>query len=118
MAAATSVKNDAVQKLVNMLGADRANRVIADTMQKAGLSSLESAQDRYRFACELMTQGGLFEAIGRAIACAASSVRGNCPGPWKPFTRPSCRPIGETKTIVGSEVTSYLSATSTSPRYT
>ncbi len=71
MAAVTSMKNDAVQKLVNVLGADRASRVIAETMKKANLSSLETAQDRYRFACELMTQGGLFEAIGRAMKIQA-----------------------------------------------
>jgi len=71
MNATTSAKNDAVQKLVNVLGAERANVVVADTMRKAGLKSLESAQDRYRFACELMTRGGLFEAIGRAMKIQA-----------------------------------------------
>ena len=71
MNATTSAKNDAVQKLVNVLGAERANVVVVDTMRKAGLKSLESAQDRYRFACELMTRGGLFEAIGRAMKIQA-----------------------------------------------
>ena len=71
MSAATSMKVDALQKLVNVLGVDRANSLIAETMKNAGLTSLDSAQDRFRFACELMTRGGLYEAIGRAMKIQA-----------------------------------------------
>ena len=62
---------EAVQKLVNVLGQERAKRVVAETMQRAKLSSLTTAQERYRFACELMTQGGILEAVGRAMKIQA-----------------------------------------------
>jgi hypothetical protein len=67
----TELQDPALVKLVNMMGRDRAQRVIADTMRRAGLTALGSADDRYRFACALMAQGGVHEAIGRAIKIQA-----------------------------------------------
>ena len=64
-------KDPALIKLVNMMGAERAAEVYAETMRRAGLASLVTADDRYRFACELMTRGGICEAIGRAIKIQA-----------------------------------------------
>ena len=67
-----ALRNDpALVKLVNMMGAERAGEVIAETMSRAGLAALVTAEDRYRFACELMTRGGICEAIGRAIKIQA-----------------------------------------------
>lgn len=67
----TEATEHAVQKLVNVLGSERANRTIADTMRRAGLRSLDTPDERYRFACELMTQGGILEAVGRAMKIQA-----------------------------------------------
>jgi hypothetical protein len=61
----------ALVKLVNMMGRERAQPLIADTLRRAGLSGLFTADDRYRFGCELMTQGGICEAIGRSIKIQA-----------------------------------------------
>lgn len=61
----------AAQKLINVLGEERAKKVIAETMTRAGLRSLETPDERYRFACELMTQGGVLEAVGRAMKIQA-----------------------------------------------
>jgi hypothetical protein len=61
----------ALIKIVNVMGRERAQPVIDDTMRRAGLRSLATADDRYRFACALMTQGGVCEAIGRAIKIQA-----------------------------------------------
>ena len=65
------VQPQAVQKLINVLGAERARKVIAETMARAGLRSLETPDERYRFATELMTQGGVLEAVGRAMKIQA-----------------------------------------------
>ena len=61
----------AAQKLINVLGEERAKKVIEETMKRSGLRSLETPDERYRFACELMTQGGVLEAVGRAMKIQA-----------------------------------------------
>jgi hypothetical protein len=71
VAAPTAPRDPALQKLFNMMGRDRAGPIIAETMRRAGLRSLDSPDDRYRFACELMQRGGVFEAMGRAIKIQA-----------------------------------------------
>jgi len=74
MAVATGSRDlddPALKKLVNVMGRDRAATVVADTMRRAGLTSLSTPDDRYRFACALMTRGGICEAIGRAIKIQA-----------------------------------------------
>jgi len=72
MAVAVAPARDlALQKLFNMMGRDRAAPIIAETMRNARLRSLDTPDDRYRFACELMTRGGIFEAIGRAMKIQA-----------------------------------------------
>jgi hypothetical protein len=67
----TDTRDPALIKLVNVMGRERAQPVIADTLRRAGLTSLATADDRYRFACALMDQGGICEAIGRAIKIQA-----------------------------------------------
>jgi len=61
----------ALQKLINTLGPERGQAIYSEILLKIGRTSLASPDDRYRFACELMTRGGLLEAIGRAIKIQA-----------------------------------------------
>jgi hypothetical protein len=60
-----------VEKLVNVLGQERAVQLVSETMSRAGVISLDTPTERYRFACDLMKQGGLLEAIGRALKIQA-----------------------------------------------
>jgi hypothetical protein len=60
-----------VQKLVNVLGPDRAREVYVRTMESIGAQSLERPDDRFAFGCALMKFGGVLEAIGRAIKIQA-----------------------------------------------
>lgn len=61
----------ALQKLRNVLGAEKAAVVIAATLKQAGLDGLRTPDDRFKFGCALMTRGGILEAIGRAIKIQA-----------------------------------------------
>jgi hypothetical protein len=61
----------ALIKLVNLMGRERAAPLIAETMRRAGLTSITTPDDRLRFASALMANGGLYEAIGRAIKIQA-----------------------------------------------
>lgn len=72
MAAPSTVRTDpALAKLFNLVGRERAEPLIEETLKRAGLRALVTPDDRYRFACELMTKGGIYEAIGRAIKIQA-----------------------------------------------
>jgi hypothetical protein len=61
----------ALQKLVNLLGAERAETVVRETLQRIGLETLNTPDDRYRFAKELLKQGGALGAVGRAMRIQA-----------------------------------------------
>lgn len=61
----------AKDKIRNILGAARADAIIAETMRSARLASLESPDERYVFGEALTKKGGLLEAIGRAIMVQA-----------------------------------------------
>lgn len=61
----------AIAKLRQVLGDDRANALVARKMLELGLTSLDTADDRYRFGGALIKDGGLYEAIGRAIMVQA-----------------------------------------------
>jgi hypothetical protein len=61
----------AADKVRALLGEERGNAAITDAMRTAGLSSLEAADERYRFGAELSKKGGLLEAVGRAIMVQA-----------------------------------------------
>jgi len=61
----------ALAKIINVMGSDRAQTAIADAMQRAKLTALQSPNDRLRFAVALMQSGGIFETIGRAIKIQA-----------------------------------------------
>jgi hypothetical protein len=58
-------------KLTNIMGPARAKVLVAETLRQAGLTAIETPDDRYRFACALMLNGGICEAIGRAIKIQA-----------------------------------------------
>jgi hypothetical protein len=66
-----SVADPSLRKLVNVMGAERASKLIAETLERIGRERLETPEDRYRFATELMRHGGVLEAIGRAIKIQA-----------------------------------------------
>jgi hypothetical protein len=59
------------RKLVNVMGVERAESLVAETLRRIGRPALETPDDRYRFATELMRHGGVLEAIGRAIKIQA-----------------------------------------------
>jgi len=61
----------ACDKIRTVLGTDRGNEVITSTMRAAGLTAIDTADDRYRFGVELTKRGGLLEAIGRAVMVQA-----------------------------------------------
>ncbi len=61
----------ALAKLTNVLGPEKAAALAADCLRKLGIAGLATPDDRYRFGCELITRGGLLEAIGRAIKIQA-----------------------------------------------
>ena len=61
----------ALSKVLNMMGPDRGRAAIADAMRRASLTSLQTPDDRLRFACALMESGGICAAIGRAIKIQA-----------------------------------------------
>lgn len=65
------LSDPALQKLRNVLGAEKAAVVIAATLKQAGLDALRTPDDRFKFGCALMTRGGILEAIGRAIKIQA-----------------------------------------------
>lgn len=68
---ARELRDPALQKLRNVLGAEKAAVVIAATLERAGLDGLHTPDDRFKFGCALMTRGGILEAIGRAIKIQA-----------------------------------------------
>jgi hypothetical protein len=61
----------ALQKILNLLGPEKGQAVIDEVLRKIGCTTLSSPDDRYRFACELMTRGGVLEAVGRSIKIQA-----------------------------------------------
>lgn len=63
--------NEIKKKLEYLLGKDKAASVTAEILSRAGLTSIESPDDAYRFALVLMRRGGLLEAAGRAIKIQA-----------------------------------------------
>jgi hypothetical protein len=70
-AAFDATGHPALSKIVNVMGRARAETVIRETMRRAGLDSIDTPDDRYRFACALMAQGGLCEVIGRSMKIQA-----------------------------------------------
>ena len=64
-------RDPAFQKLVTVLGPVRADAVVQETLARLQLTRLATADDRFRFGCELIARGGVLEAIGRSIKIQA-----------------------------------------------
>lgn len=58
-------------KLRRVFGAAKADEIVASTMRRAALTSLDTPTERLRFARELIKNGGLHEALGNSIAVQA-----------------------------------------------
>jgi len=61
------VTDPAFTKLQYLMGPETATRVWADTLQRIGLATLATPDDRVRFARALIEQGGLLSVIGHSI---------------------------------------------------
>lgn len=68
---ASAAVDAALRKLVNVLGAERAAEIERQTLARIGLAVLRTPDDRYRFASDLMQQGGVLASIGRAMRIQA-----------------------------------------------
>jgi hypothetical protein len=60
-----------LQKIVNVLGAERAGVLTREILQEIGLQSLETPNDRLAFGDALVRRGGVLAAIGGAIRVQA-----------------------------------------------
>jgi hypothetical protein len=63
--------NPALQKVFNVLGAERGRAIVDQTLRLLGLSELRTPDDRLKFGNELIKHGGLLESVGRAIKIQA-----------------------------------------------
>lgn len=61
----------ALAKLTRVLGAQKAEQIVRDVMSAAGVQDLDNPDQRLRFARELIQMGGVYDAIGNAIAVQA-----------------------------------------------
>ena len=61
----------AQEKLTRVLGRDRARRVYVDTLARAGLTDLRTAEDLHAFGCQLSKGDGFEAAIGGLLGVAA-----------------------------------------------
>lgn len=66
-----ATKDPSLCKLERIMGADRAQAIIRETLGRIGRTALETPDDRYQFGVELMRAGGVLEAIGRSIKIQA-----------------------------------------------
>ena len=66
-----AVADSAVQKLVSVMGPQRANAIVSDALRELSLPELRNADDCLRFGDVLVQRGGLLSSIGRAIKIQA-----------------------------------------------
>lgn len=71
MSGLNAITGDAFQRLVKALGRERGSRCAEQAMTSLGLRELSGPQDLLRFANELIRQGGIVEAVGRALKVSA-----------------------------------------------
>ena len=64
-------EDPAVMKLRHMLGPERARILLAQTLPLLGIKEVKTPNDRLKLGKELMTRGGLLEALGSAIRAQA-----------------------------------------------
>lgn len=67
----TMGQDPAVMKLRHMLGPDRAEALLAQTLPLLGIKEVKTPNDRLKLGKELMTRGGLLEALGTVIRTQA-----------------------------------------------
>lgn len=67
----TTRNQTVLTKLAGVLGAARAEEVYDRAMHDAGIAQVDSPDERLRFGIALVKQGGVLEAIGRAIKIQA-----------------------------------------------
>lgn len=68
---AMAAEDPAVMKLRHMLGAERAKALLAQTLPLLGIKEVKTPNDRLKLGKELMTRGGLLEALGASIRSQA-----------------------------------------------
>jgi hypothetical protein len=61
----------AVQKIHNVMGEDKGQKLIDETMRSVRLSRVTTVDDLLKFGEALVVQGGVIEAIGRSIKIQA-----------------------------------------------
>lgn len=61
----------ALQKVYNVMGAERGGEIVRQTLRQIGRASLATADDRLLFGDALIKRGGVLESIGRAIKIQA-----------------------------------------------
>jgi hypothetical protein len=64
-------EDPAVMKLRHMLGPERTRTLLAQTLPVLGIKEVKTPNDRLKLGKELMTRGGLLEALGSAIKMQA-----------------------------------------------
>ena len=64
-------QNAALQKVFNVMGAERGRAVVDETLKQLGMLELKTPDDRLRFGNALIRHGGLLESVGRAIKIQA-----------------------------------------------
>jgi hypothetical protein len=72
----TELAQLAREKLTRVLGAARAQSVLAQTLAAARLTDIRTPDDLYLFGEQLSTQGGFEAAVGRILTVAAV-IRGS-----------------------------------------
>lgn len=57
----------ALQKLTNLMGAERGRRFFDQMLDELGMTALATPQDSLRFGEALMEHGGVLASIGRSV---------------------------------------------------
>jgi hypothetical protein len=63
--------NPAIQKVINVLGRERGQQLIEETLREIGLRSIDTPNERVRFGNVLIKRGGVLESLGRSIKIQA-----------------------------------------------
>lgn len=66
-----ALTENALSRLSKALGRERGTRCAEQTLASLGLRELRGQQDLLLFANELIRQGGVVEAVGRALKVSA-----------------------------------------------
>lgn len=78
-----AMTENASSRLVKALGRERGARCFEQALTSLGVRELKAPQDLLNFANELIRQGGVVEAVGRALKVSAI-LRGAVDAPRSP----------------------------------